>query len=122
MPAAAVCEYVELRMAAVADADDGWWWMTTRWGRKLMKTLVRLTVVLLVAVVALSGTAYAKVPPSDPDAVPGYDVPPPAPVVVETGLSVMQTVGLMLAAAAVTAVLTLLVHHFMLRTPVHAAP
>lgn len=75
-----------------------------------MKTLSRLAglaAALLVTVVALSGTAYAKIPPHDPDTgtPPVYDGQPPT-VVVETGLSVLQVVGLMLLAAIAAAVVT----------------
>jgi hypothetical protein len=75
---------------------------------KPLSRLAALSVTLLVTVVALSGTAYAKVPPEDPEtATPVYDASQPA-VVVETGLSVLQVVGLMLLAALAAAVVTAL--------------
>jgi hypothetical protein len=74
---------------------------------KRLSRLAGLTAALLVTVVALSGTAFAKLPPSDPDTggQPVYDVPQPA-VVVESGLSLLQVVGLMLLAAIAAAVVT----------------
>lgn len=74
---------------------------------KPLSRLAALSAALLVTVVALSGTAYAKIPPHDPDTgtPPMYDAPPPT-VVVETGLSVLQVVGLMLLAAIAAAVVT----------------
>jgi hypothetical protein len=74
---------------------------------KPLSRLAALSATLLVTVVALSGTAYAKVPPEDPDTAtrPVYDASQPA-VVIETGLSVVQVVGLMLLAALIAAVVT----------------
>ena len=72
---------------------------------KPLSRLAGLLAALLVTVVALSGTAYAMLPPGDPDsgrrAV--YDAPPPT-VVVESGLSLVQVIGLMLLAAIAAAV------------------
>ena len=72
-----------------------------------LSRLAALSVTLLVTVVALSGTAYARVPPGDPDTGTArvYDAPQPA-VVVETGLPVLQVIGLMLLAAIAAAVVT----------------
>jgi hypothetical protein len=74
---------------------------------KPLSRLAGLTTALLVTVVALSGTAFAKLPPHDPDTgiPPVYDVPQPT-VVVESGLSLLQVVGLMLLAAIAAAVVT----------------
>jgi hypothetical protein len=74
---------------------------------KRLSRLVGLLVALLVTVVALSGTAYAKIPPHDPDTgtPPVYDTPPPT-VVVDTGLSMLQVVGLMLLAALAATIVT----------------
>ena len=74
---------------------------------KRLSRLAGLTAALLVTVVALSGTAFAKLPPNDPDtgSQPVYDVPQPT-VVVESGLSLLQVVGLMLLAAVAAAVVT----------------
>ncbi|TCO30081.1 hypothetical protein EV652_10574 [Kribbella steppae] len=77
---------------------------------KRLSRLAGLSAALLVTVVALSGTAYAKIPPHDPDTGPGvaYDAPRSPAAVVETGLSVLQVVGLMLLAAIAAAVVTAL--------------
>jgi hypothetical protein len=74
---------------------------------KRLSRLVGLLVALLGTVVALSGTAYAKIPPHDPDtgSSPVYNAPPPT-VVVETGLSMLQVVGLMLLAALAATIVT----------------
>ncbi len=74
---------------------------------KPLSRLAALTAALLVTVVALSGTAYAKLPPNDPDTgtPPVYDAPQPT-VVVQSGLSLLQVVGLMLIAAVAAAVVT----------------
>jgi hypothetical protein len=74
---------------------------------KHLSRLAGLTAALLVTVVALSGTAFAKLPPNDPDTwgQPVYDVPQPT-VVVESGPSLLQVVGLMLLAAVAAAVVT----------------
>jgi hypothetical protein len=72
-----------------------------------MKTLSRLaglTTAVLVTVIALSGTAHAKVPAPEQETVP-YDVPP-STVVVESGLPVLQVIALMLLAAIAAAVVT----------------
>lgn len=71
-----------------------------------LSRLAGLLVALLVTVVALSGTAYAKIPPHDPDtgSSPVYNAPPT--VVVETGLSMLQVVGLMLLAALAATIVT----------------
>jgi hypothetical protein len=72
---------------------------------KPLSRLAGLLAALLVAVVALSGTAHAMLPPGDPDSGPrvGYDAPPPT-VVVDSGLSLVQVIGLMLLAAIAAAV------------------
>jgi hypothetical protein len=74
---------------------------------KPLSRLAGLTTALLVTVVALSGTAFAKLPPNDPDTglPPVYDVPQPT-VVVESGLSLLQVIGLMLLAAIAASVVT----------------
>ncbi len=74
---------------------------------KALSRLAGLAAVLLVTVVALSGTAYAKLPPNEPDTGTRsvYDVPQPT-VVVESGLSVLQVIGLMLLAAIAATVVT----------------
>lgn len=75
---------------------------------KPLSHLAALSTTLLVTVVALSGTAYAKLPPADPageTVTPVYDAPQPT-VVVETGLSVLQVIGLMLLAAVAATVVT----------------
>jgi hypothetical protein len=74
---------------------------------KPLSRLAGLAAALLVTVVALSGTAYAKLPPIEPDTgtQPVYDAPQPT-VVVESGLSLLQVVGLMLLAAIAAAVVT----------------
>ncbi|WP_433162589.1 hypothetical protein [Kribbella sp. CA-247076] len=74
---------------------------------KPLSRLAALTTALLVTVVALSGTAYAKLPPNDPDTVapPVYDAGEPT-VVVESGLSLLQVIGLMLLAALAATVVT----------------
>ena len=78
-----------------------------------MKLLSRLTVVtagLVIPAAALTGTAYAKLPPDDtnrPGFAPAGDpVAPVAPVLETTGLSTWQVIALVLIAAIVTAVLT----------------
>jgi hypothetical protein len=87
---------------------------------KSLSRLAGLTIALLVTVVALSGTAYAKLPPEDPDPIPPvYDASQPA-VVVESGLSALQVIGLMLAAAVVAAVLTVVAERLVPRLS-HAA-
>jgi hypothetical protein len=83
-----------------------------------MKLLSRLTVVtagLLLPAAALTGTAYAKLPPDDtnrPGFAPAGDpvapVAPVAPVLETTGLSTWQVIALVLIAAIVTAVLTVI--------------
>jgi hypothetical protein len=72
-----------------------------------LSRLAGLSAALLVTVVALSGTAYAKIPPHDPDTgtPPVYDAPPPT-VVVQTGLSLLQVIGLMLLAALAATIVT----------------
>ncbi|MEU4607836.1 hypothetical protein AB0F43_33035 [Kribbella sp. NPDC023972] len=87
-----------------------------------LSRLAALSVTLLVTVVALSGTAYAKVPPADPDTVtsPVYDASQPA-VVVEAGLSVLQVVGLMLLAALAAAAVTALASRRVVRISAGAA-
>jgi hypothetical protein len=74
---------------------------------KRLSRLAGLSAALLVTVVALSGTAYAKIPPHDPDTgtPPVYDAPPPT-VVVQTGLSLLQVIGLMLLAALAATIVT----------------
>ncbi|MFG1815775.1 hypothetical protein ACGFIF_18570 [Kribbella sp. NPDC049174] len=75
---------------------------------KLLSRLAGLSAALLVTVVALSGTAHAKLPPPDPNTgtpTVYYDAPAPT-VVVESGLSMLQVVGLMLLAAIAAAVVT----------------
>jgi hypothetical protein len=74
-----------------------------------MKPLSRLAAVaasLLVTVVALSSTAYAKLPPEPAHGIPPASGGPQPTVVVETGLSVLQVVGLMLLAAIAATVVT----------------
>lgn len=81
-----------------------------------MKLLSRLTVVtagLLLPAVALTGTAYAKLPPDDTNRpgfapIPDPVAPAPAPVLESTGLSPWQVIALVLIAAVVTAVLTVI--------------
>ncbi|ONI68616.1 hypothetical protein BWI15_37165 [Kribbella sp. ALI-6-A] len=80
-----------------------------------MKLLSRLTAVsagLVLPVVALTGTAYAKLPPEDPDTRPGPVADDPvAPVVQLTGFATWQVVALVLTAALVAAVLTAVATH-----------
>lgn len=77
---------------------------------KPLSRLAALAATLLVTVVALSGTAYAKLPPEDPDTAipPSYDggIAAQPTVVVESGLSLLQVVGLMLLAAIAATVVT----------------
>ncbi|WP_432942550.1 hypothetical protein ACQPXM_36500 [Kribbella sp. CA-253562] len=81
-----------------------------------MKLLSRLTAVsagLALPVVALTGSAYAKLPPEDPDTRPGSPVAddpiaPVAPVVQLTGFATWQVVALVLTAALIAAVLTVI--------------
>jgi hypothetical protein len=74
---------------------------------KPLSRLAGLTTVLLVTVLALSGTAHAKLPAPDSDIVPpaGHQAPP-STVVIESGLSLLQVVALMVLAAIVAAVIT----------------
>ncbi|MFI7061908.1 hypothetical protein ACIBL3_13060 [Kribbella sp. NPDC050124] len=76
---------------------------------KPLSRLAALAAALLVTIVALSTTAYAKLPPEPDTAIPpsfdGGAAAQPA-VVVETGLSVLQVVGLMLLAAIAATVVT----------------
>ncbi len=83
----------------------------------LLSRLTAVTAGLLLPAVALTGTAYAKLPPDDPNrpgfaptgdpvAPVGDPVAPVAPVVETTGLSTWQVIALVLIAAVITAVLT----------------
>lgn len=82
---------------------------------KLLSQLAGLSTALLLSAVALSGTAYARVPPEDSDAparaVPGADGGPPqtVEVVVGTGLPALQVVVLVLCAAVAATVVTAIV-------------
>lgn len=76
---------------------------------KLLSRLAALSAALLLTVVVLPSTAYAKVPPEDPERYSG-GVPPASNVVpptVETaaGLSTLQVIAVTLCAAAVVLVL-----------------
>ncbi|NIK56367.1 hypothetical protein [Kribbella shirazensis] len=74
---------------------------------KPLSRLAGLSTALLVTVVALSGTAHAKLPSPDPETVsPVAFEAPPSTVVIESGLSVLQVVALMLLAAIAAAVVT----------------
>jgi hypothetical protein len=88
----------------------------------LLSRLTAVTAGLLLPAVALTGTAYAKLPPDDPNR-PGFapagdpvapvvdpaaPVSPVGPVVETTGLSPWQVIALVLIAAIVTAVLTVI--------------
>ncbi|TDD26699.1 hypothetical protein E1218_12730 [Kribbella turkmenica] len=84
----------------------------------LLSRLAALTTALLVTVVALCGTAYAKLPPNEPDTAtpPAYDPPQPT-VVVESGLSLLQVVGLMVLAAVAATVVTAIAGRRLPRIP-----
>ncbi|TCO49421.1 hypothetical protein EV646_103399 [Kribbella antiqua] len=88
---------------------------------KPLSRLAGLLAALLVTVVALSGTAHAMLPPGDPDSGPRavYDAPPPPTVVVESGLSLVQVIGLMLLAAIAAAVAGAIVGRRMPRIATH---
>jgi hypothetical protein len=94
-------------------------------GGKIMKLLSHLAGVftaLLLSAVALSSTAYAKLPPDDPEGpvrvVPPMNDAPPAPVdsAVGSGLSTLQVVVLLLCVAVAAAVITAFVTRHPSRT------
>ncbi|MEV6285514.1 hypothetical protein [Kribbella sp. NPDC051770] len=79
-----------------------------------MNPLSRLAVAgttLLLPLAAVTGTAYAKLPP-EPGPRSGAPVTEtPAPIIQTTGLATWQVIALVALAVAVTAVLTVIATH-----------